>query len=175
MRLFVTSDTHGMLQSVRNILKNIKNIDYIIHLGDYYKDAEALDKEFGIPTVYVYGNCDFGDKEKYEKIIEVAGKKILLTHGHKYYVKFEKSIIIEKAREYGVDAVFYGHTHVPLVYKAGDMLVLNPGSPSMPREGSSRTVSIVNIEDGIIVPQLINIDDMEEYIGNKKSGTKFEF
>ncbi|MBP2071133.1 MULTISPECIES: metallophosphoesterase [Thermoanaerobacterium] len=172
MRLFVTSDTHGMIQSVRNILKNLKNIDYIIHLGDYYRDAIELNREFGIPTLYVYGNCDFGDKEKYEKIIDIDGRRILLTHGHKYYVKFEKSIIIEKAREYGVDAVFYGHTHVPLVYNDGDMIVLNPGSPSMPREGSSRTVSIVNIENGIIVPQLLNIDDMEQCIGNKRSGTK---
>ncbi|WHE06590.1 metallophosphoesterase [Thermoanaerobacterium thermosaccharolyticum] len=172
MRLFVTSDTHGMIQSVRNILKNLKNIDYIIHLGDYYRDAIELNREFGIPTLYVYGNCDFGDKEKYEKIIDIDGKRILLTHGHKYYVKFEKSIIIEKAREYGVDAVFYGHTHVPLVYNDGDMIVLNPGSPSMPREGSSRTVSIVNIENGIIVPQLLSIDDMEQCIGNKRSGTK---
>ncbi|SNX52996.1 metallophosphoesterase [Thermoanaerobacterium sp. RBIITD] len=172
MRLFVTSDTHGMIQSVRNILKNIKNIDYIVHLGDYYRDAISLSKEFGVPTEYVYGNCDFGDGDKYEKIIELDGKKILLTHGHRYYVKFDNNIILEKARELGVDAVFFGHTHVPVVQNHHDVLVLNPGSPSMPREGSFRTISIVNIENGIIVPQILNIDEMGFSIEKKRSGAK---
>lgn len=172
MRLFVVSDTHGMIQSTRKVLKNIKNIDYIIHLGDYYRDAILLSNEFGIPTEFVYGNCDFGDKDKYEKILEFYGKKILLTHGNRYYVKYDSNIIQEKAKELGVDAVFFGHTHVPYIKKSKDLLVLNPGSPSMPRDGAFRTVSIVSIDKDFIVPQIINVDEIEQTIIRKSFGGK---
>ncbi|MGE0767583.1 MAG: metallophosphoesterase [Hyphomicrobiaceae bacterium] len=36
------------------------------------------------------------------------------------------------------DVVILGHTHVPMVERAGDVTVLNPGSPSQPRDGDRR-------------------------------------
>ncbi|MGD9802146.1 MAG: metallophosphoesterase [Hyphomicrobiaceae bacterium] len=36
------------------------------------------------------------------------------------------------------DFVILGHTHVPMVERAGDVTVLNPGSPSQPRDGDRR-------------------------------------
>ncbi|MDI6604333.1 MAG: metallophosphoesterase [Thermoanaerobacteraceae bacterium] len=160
MKLFVVSDTHGILKYVRNYLKQVDDIDYIIHLGDYYTDAETLSKEFNIPTKYVYGNCDFADKDKADKIIEICGKKILLTHGHRYHVKFEKDTIIIKAKESKVDAVFFGHTHIPMISKHSDILLLNPGSASMPRGGSNRSAAVVSIENNEIIPQIINLDEI---------------
>ena len=34
--------------------------------------------------------------------------------------------------------VCYGHTHVPLVHRAGDVTVINPGSCSQPRDRDRR-------------------------------------
>jgi len=36
------------------------------------------------------------------------------------------------------DFVILGHTHVPMVERAGSVTVLNPGSPSQPRDGDRR-------------------------------------
>jgi predicted phosphodiesterase len=34
--------------------------------------------------------------------------------------------------------VILGHTHVPMVERAGSVTVINPGSPSQPRDGDRR-------------------------------------
>lgn len=36
------------------------------------------------------------------------------------------------------DLVCFGHTHVPLIHRAGNVLVVNPGSPSQPRDQDRR-------------------------------------
>ncbi|AIS51803.1 phosphoesterase [Thermoanaerobacter kivui] len=160
MILAVVSDTHGMLTLVRKKMRELKGIDYIIHLGDNASDVIQLSQEFGIPLEYVKGNCDFPTKDELEKIIEIEGKKILLTHGHRYYVKYEYQTILEKGRELGVDAVFFGHTHIPMISRHQDILLLNPGSPSLPREGSKRTIALVTIDKSGIFPRLINLEEV---------------
>ncbi|HHW57273.1 MAG TPA: metallophosphoesterase [Clostridia bacterium] len=160
MVLAVISDTHGILTLVRKKLKELKELDYIIHLGDNAQDAFQLTGEFKLPLEYVKGNCDFPTKEELEKIIEIEGQKILLTHGHRYYVKYEYQTILEKGRELGVKAVFFGHTHVPMVSRHEDILLLNPGSPSLPREGSKKTMALVTIDKTGIYPRLVNLEEV---------------
>ena len=54
------------------------------------------------------------------------------------------------------DVVFFGHTHVPTVYEKEGVLYLNPGSTSIPKEGSPHSYMIYengrfswkNLEDG---------------------------
>ena len=50
------------------------------------------------------------------------------------------------AREEGCSVALYGHTHVPDVSYCKDVLVMNPGSISRPRQASGRpTYGIVTI------------------------------
>lgn len=161
MILAVISDTHGMLNLVRKTIRDLGKIDYIIHLGDNVDDAYELSKEFGIALECVKGNCDFAGKGESEKIIEIDNKKILITHGHKYYVKYDYNTILEKARELKVDAVFFGHTHIPMISRHHDVLLLNPGSPSLPREGAKRTIAVVAVDTDGIVPRLINLEEIQ--------------
>ncbi|MGB9809200.1 MAG: metallophosphoesterase [Caldanaerobacter sp.] len=160
MLVAVISDTHGMLTLVRKKLKELKGIDYIFHLGDHAGDGIELAKEFNISLEYVKGNCDFPTKDEIDKIVEVEGKKILLTHGHRYYVKYEYDTILERGKELGVDAIFFGHTHVPMISKHENILLLNPGSPSLPREGSKKTIALVTIDKTGIFPRLLNLEEL---------------
>ncbi|MDI3518252.1 MAG: uncharacterized protein PWQ34_399 [Caldanaerobacter sp.] len=160
MVVAVISDTHGIFTLVRNKLKEFKGLDYIFHLGDHAGDGIQLAKEFNIPLEYVKGNCDFPTKDEIEKIVEIEGKKILLTHGHRYYVKYEYDPILERGKELGVDAVFFGHTHVPMISRHEDILLLNPGSPSLPREGSKKTIALVTIDKTGIFPRLLNLEEV---------------
>lgn len=67
MVLAVISDTHGIFALVRKKLRELKGIDYLIHLGDNASDAIQLSQEFGIPLEYVKGNCDFLQKMNWRK------------------------------------------------------------------------------------------------------------
>ena len=64
--------------------------------------------------------------------------RVLLTHGHYYYV----SLGIEDLKRYaagrGCDIVMFGHTHRPLIDYSDDIIALNPGSLSYPRQEGRR-------------------------------------
>ena len=65
--------------------------------------------------------------------------KTLLTHGHYYNVSVGAEYLKQEARARGFDIVMFGHTHRPFYEvekKEGDkdLIVLNPGSLSYPRQ-----------------------------------------
>ena len=62
--------------------------------------------------------------------IEIDGVKILLTHGHRYGVKNGYLNLIMRAKELQVNAVIFGHTHIPEVFTEDGVLFVNPGSCS---------------------------------------------
>ena len=60
--------------------------------------------------------------------------KVWVTHGHNYYVYSGTRSIKEAARKRGVDIVCFGHTHAPVLEHEEDLIVINPGSISYPRQ-----------------------------------------
>jgi putative phosphoesterase len=48
----------------------------------------------------------------------------------------------------------YGHTHISLINQEENLLVINPGSPSMPRGGLPPSVALLTIENGKIRAEL---------------------
>ena len=65
--------------------------------------------------------------------------KTLLIHGHYYNVSVGAEYLKQEARARGFDIVMFGHTHRPFYEvekKEGDkdLIVLNPGSLSYPRQ-----------------------------------------
>ena len=53
----------------------------------------------------------------------------------------------------GCDVVAYGHTHLPEVARAGDVWIINPGSPTERRRAPARSMAV--IEDGM--PRLVSL------------------
>ncbi|NLK21150.1 MAG: metallophosphoesterase [Epulopiscium sp.] len=159
MKLLILSDSHGSLYYPRMVIQKLKDrIDVIIHLGDHEKDAIKLMKEFpSLLLHYVGGNCDFGSIHK-EKIIPIANKKILMTHGHRQDVKWGYDRIGYYGEEKEVDIVLFGHTHMPLIENYGEMLLFNPGSISQPRGIIYPTFGIIEIEEeGKVEPAIMAI------------------
>jgi len=150
-RILVFSDTHGNISKAVKVIENIYGVTGIIHLGDILRDVYALEKNFpDIPLYYVAGNNDAFSEVKSEKLIEIAGIKIFITHGHKYISLFSNSDrLIYKGLEEGADMVLYGHTHIPVYKKTDGMIVANPGSLTYPR-ASEASYGIIEIEDGRI-------------------------
>lgn len=136
MRILVTSDTHGEIDSIVDYVKK-NNVDFMIHAGDYTSDAYNISKLTGINYTTVKGNNDYGDyKNSFEQIIPIGKINILLVHGHKEGVYFSKNQLIQKAIYYDCNFVIFGHTHIYYFEYLEDfnLYLLNPGSPSLPRD-----------------------------------------
>lgn len=144
---------------IREAIKKHPEIKRVIHLGDYCKDAIIIQKEFPhIEVFMVSGNCDFfTGHAANEQVIEIEGKKILLTHGHNYYVKNGTEKLEYKLVNNGFDAVLFGHTHVPYLKYISSRLILNPGSIAYPRGFSGNTYAILEISNEGIDAKILEI------------------
>ncbi|CAK7086703.1 YfcE family phosphodiesterase [Tissierella sp. P1] len=151
MRIAVVSDTHGNNKGIIEKLSEIEKPDILFHLGDYVTDGVAISKALGFETIIVRGNGDHLHTEYNEdELVEIKGKKIFLTHGHKYNVQNGIVNLYYKGLELGSDIVLFGHIHVPIIEKIENMIIMNPGSPSLPRNATKiKTFGIINIGNTI--------------------------
>ena len=148
MRIYVIGDTHGRTEKAVSIYQNLKEIDLVVHLGDFWKDAQSLKRQFQVPLLSVKGNMDgCFSKEEY-KILETDFGKIYIAHGHMENVKQGPQNILYKAESLGCRAVFFGHTHKPVFLELEGMYLLNPGSLTLPVGGRKGSCAVVSIDSG---------------------------
>ncbi|SHJ99436.1 metallophosphoesterase [Paramaledivibacter caminithermalis] len=157
MRIGLLSDTHGDTLSAEKAIKAMGDIDLLLHAGDTYADAKALQDVFGIEVVAVKGNTDFYCNAASETTIIIEDKKIFLTHGHKYNVKFGIDRLYYRALETNSDIVVFGHSHVPTHVEENNMIFVNPGSISRPRGGSKPSYGLINISKKNIDIKICNL------------------
>lgn len=88
------SDSHSYFDEALKIFEKEKP-DIVIAAGDGIKDIDELSYVHPEAKYYmVKGNCDFFDRShNEEKLFEIDGIKIFLTHGHLYGVKRSLSSI----------------------------------------------------------------------------------
>lgn len=146
MLIAVISDTHRMEKYINLAKDLIKDADILIHLGDNVEDVELLQQNFNGDIYAVKGNCDYSNIYPKERIIEIKGKKIYITHGDLYGVKYGMNNIYYKGKEVEADVVLFGHTHQPIIEKENNMILMNPGSISLPRS-KNRTIAFIHIKD----------------------------
>lgn len=146
MKIFVISDTHGKLDKVLEVWDRLTNVDLVIHLGDYEKDAMRLEKLLETEVVSVKGNMDGSYSSDDYKIVETEYGNILLTHGHMENVKMSPLNLIYKAQELGCKAALFGHTHQAAYEEISGIYLVNPGSLPSPRDGSNGSYAIINTE-----------------------------
>ncbi|MGH4118363.1 metallophosphoesterase [Clostridium sp.] len=154
MRIGVISDTHRNASSIELLGEKIKAVDVLIHLGDNVDDISILKRYYKGRIINVRGNCDFCTKTPYDLVEDIGGKKIFLTHGHKYSVKENLCNLRYKALETGSSIVLYGHTHIAKIDFEEGIWYINPGSVSEPRDGAG-SFAIINIDGEVINPTLI--------------------
>lgn len=149
MKILVISDTHGDINKAEDVIRKTTGIDLIIHLGDYFRDAQKLAGEFpDIPIEYIYGNSDFMIEDTPgEKLLEIKGRKIFITHGHRYSVKWDYDKLFKKAEELKVDMLLFGHTHIPELIKREGYFIMNPGSLTDPRDDSNESYAVIELDD----------------------------
>ena len=131
MKILVFSDSHSYTDFMLECTRRIRP-DALVHLGDYYADADAFCTEFpDIPLYAVPGNCDQyrgGYQPEPVTAVELDGLRFFLTHGHKHGVKYDLLKLKSEARCAGADAVLFGHTHQQLITHEDGLWIINPGS-----------------------------------------------
>jgi putative phosphoesterase len=143
LKILVVSDTHGRTEGFRQAVEKVAPIDLVIHCGDSEGDAEAYSRLAGCPIEIVKGNNDFFTSLPAEREFTLGKYKVWLVHGHRYFVSFEKKTIRHEALRRGADIVIFGHTHRPLIDIRPELIAINPGSLSHPRQDGRRPSFII--------------------------------
>ena len=171
MKLLIASDLHGSAVWTRRLTGAYKTSGAVrlVLLGDllYHgprndlpegydpKEVIALLNPLAPEIIAVRGNCesevdgmvlDFPVAPDYGVIFD--GTRVLyLSHGHREIPKMPAGAFY-----------FTGHTHIPHDYTENGVRFLNPGSVSIPKNGSRHSVLLY--EDGEVRP--LYLDEPEE-------------
>jgi len=156
MKFLIFADSHRSIQNMIDAIEK-NSYDCIVHLGDSIDDIEKIEKYRLISydkTVYkISGNNDYVHFNAIKDIIlNIKNKKILLTHGHNYGVKYGYNRLVSYANEINADIVLFGHTHFQDAFEKNNSLFLNPGSI-----GYSGTYVLLNVTENEINYQLLTV------------------
>ena len=155
MKIGIISDTHGILpESIFDIFKDVKQI---FHAGDIGGQDVIQGLEIICPVYAVYGNIDTWPVTIYHPHIlihQTQDKNICVYHDivkPKYfsYQLFKKGI--------NADIVISGHTHVAGYEVFRNVLYINPGSASKPRDRKRGTVMVLDLSREPLEPEIIEI------------------
>ena len=154
MKIGVLSDTHirarvdGERLAERLLSGPFSQVDMILHAGDHV--ISDLDSCFeGIPYFGICGNMDkLSDQLPLRRVVRAGGKKIGMVHGWGPPEGIEKRVFDSFVAE-DIDALVFGHSHLPFCRSVGSVLLINPGSPTDRRAAPFHSVGILYVADRI--------------------------
>ena len=143
MKILIVSDTHRNNENYLKVLQLVGKLDMVIHLGDVEGSEYTIREAAGCPVEMIAGNNDFFSDLPSEKTLQIGRYRVMITHGHQYYIGMGNEMLKEEAIANGVDIVMYGHTHRPVIDISDDIIMLNPGSLSYPRQDDKKPSYII--------------------------------
>lgn len=143
-----------------------KDVDLILHAGDIYV-PEVLDElETIAPVLAARGNGDLQFPEdhrlKGSHVLDMDGFRLGLTHIIPYPELPLYSLEKAMKREFGgpVDIAIFGDTHVALIDNYQDVLLINPGSPTIPNGlFELGTVGLLEITEGKVTASIVRLSE----------------
>jgi len=170
-RIGLISDTHlyGPLPEdlAREVAIHFQSVDMILHAGDLYTADVLDDLERFAPVRACVG---FGTYTKQQDprflqshVFEAGGIRIGLYHAFDYppvYPQRTLESLMQAEFNGPVHVLVHGDTHVPRVEWFNNVLLLNPGSPTLPYNCTDRpgTLGILTISNGIPSAEIIMLD-----------------
>ncbi|MGB9856952.1 MAG: phosphodiesterase [Dictyoglomaceae bacterium] len=179
MRILVMSDTHGDTYFWENIKKYVEKADLVLHAGDVlyhgprnplptgYSPARLAEllNSLNIPVIISKGNCDADVDQlvlKYPLLspysfIFIPPWRILLMHGEDK----DEETLWKISTDFRVNLLIFGHIHTPVLKKGENGILLNPGSPALPKTSyktigfiEDKEISIIDITKDEIIEKL---------------------
>ncbi|MCR4698289.1 MAG: phosphodiesterase [Bacilli bacterium] len=175
MNILIGSDIHGSYKYAKLLLAKVEKYDAkkILLLGDFYyngarnvppeeyspKDVVSLLNDYASKIIAVKGNCESEVDQWVSKFpisdmatLFILNKEIIMTHGHHYS--------FEELPPNPGDIFLQGHTHIGVLEKKGDLILANPGSVSLPKDGH-HSYMVMN-EEGIKLLDLLTDEVYKE-------------
>lgn len=147
MKILIISDTHRQHYNFDQVIEKTGKIDMLIHLGDAEGAEDYIEAVADCPVHIVAGNNDFMSMLEKEEEFNIGTYRVFISHGHRYYVSMGMERLKEEARMRSADIVMFGHTHRPILDIEEDLITLNPGSLSYPRqEGREPSYILMDID-----------------------------
>ena len=165
MKYLIVSDIHGSeyyAKKIEQIINNC-NFDKVINLGDiyYHGPRNPLTTDYypmGVSRIFnkitdklimVKGNCDSAVDECISDFkfndnvtLDIMGKKFYFTHGHEHN--------IDSYSDVDFDVMVYGHFHTGFIVEKGGKIFANPGSASLPKNGTENSYMVIDEADKTI-------------------------
>ena len=171
MKLMFASDIHGSLPATERVLALFaeSGAQWLVILGDVLNHgprnalpqgyapalvAERLNEKAS-RIIAVRGNCDsevdqmllnFPITAPWQQVLS-PDQRLFLTHGH----LFGPDNLPPLAQG---DVLVYGHTHLPVAQRQGDIFHFNPGSVSIPKGGFDASYGM--LEEGVLRVMALN-------------------
>ena len=160
MLIGLISDTHIPDRAKvlpQKVLDAFNDVDLILHAGDLTSPRVIEELESLAPVMAVQGNMDRvnGIDLPRAKVIEAEGLKIGIVHGE-VYPRADSDQLLYLAKELNVDILVSGHSHQPKIEQEEGILLLNPGSPIVPRL-ADRTVMLLEIDNRQVDVEIVKI------------------
>ncbi len=147
MKALIVSDTHGRDRGLDEAVMREKPFDMLIHCGDVEGREFYIEAMAECRCCIVSGNNDFFSDLPREEEIMISGNRVLVTHGHYYGVSLSLKRLLDEAAVRNCRAVFFGHTHRPVIEEKGGILLVNPGSLAYPRqEGRKKSYAVLETD-----------------------------
>ena len=143
MKILIVSDTHRKNENYMKVLQKVGKLDLVIHLGDIEGSEYTIQEAAGCPVEMVAGNNDFFSNLPSEKTLQIGSYCVMITHGHRYYISMGNEMLKKEAIAQGIDIVMYGHTHKPVIDISDNIIAINPGSLSYPRQENRKPSYII--------------------------------
>jgi len=180
MLIGLLSDTHLAFPSQplpQQVLTAFKGVDLILHMGDVWIPSVLDTLESVAPVMAARGDDDmdedFGEDSRMKKtqILSLEGITLWATHikpryglivpqeqNNSYSSIFRRQPVNDSPPD-PPDVVVFGHSHFAEIEQYKGVLLVNPGSPTMPsyipKLGS---VGFLTIKDGKVEARLVNLE-----------------
>jgi hypothetical protein len=180
MTIGIISDTHGGAVGWQAaVARPWQGVNVILHAGDllYHGPRNPLPPGYDpaalaelinhapAPVIIARGNCDsdvdqlvldFPIQAPYAFVV-IEGLRIMVGHGDAFGLHDPLPGLATLAERYRLDVLISGHTHTPLLERAGSALIMNPGSPSLPKGRRGEAIPSV----GLIAEGMARVVDLD--------------
>ncbi|MCL2570624.1 MAG: YfcE family phosphodiesterase [Firmicutes bacterium] len=159
-KIIAFSDIHGNTQNLLKLVPHLETADVCLFLGDGLATLEVLPNNVNKKTYAVKGNGDvFCKKTPEEMLLEIAGKRIFMAHGHTYNVHVNTDRIQKMAIECKSVICLYGHNHKfeKKVFRGITLICVPPIGTTRTEEGGSYLEIIID-EEGKVLTEVKTIN-----------------
>ncbi|MQF48446.1 metallophosphoesterase family protein [SAR202 cluster bacterium AC-647-N09_OGT_505m] len=181
MRIGVISDTHNPSagkEPPQEVARAFEGVELILHAGDIYQPSclDWLERIAPVKAVELGSLAHFnGDARVAERrVLDIEGYTIGMVHdlmlpgmedevtpgviAKRFPSNVELPMSVKEFFGAPVDTVIFGHTHYAVVEEHQGILLINPGSPSLPKQiRRLGQVAILELSPGIREARIVDL------------------